>query len=205
VPLPLVIALHGDSGSPNITQGYWNALLPGGEFILVTPQEPHQEVDEPDGDNGWDNYPNETREFVRNILLDVGDRYDIDIDRVHATGVSAGAWVGSSIFFTMQEVFASVQISCGGSTSVMYQPAPDPECKTPVRFEVAPSDFLYFAAEDAAAFLEMKGNEVIFHDTDCDGHCCGGAAAYGVAAWDFFMPRTYCGETSPGGCGVIGE
>jgi len=203
-PYPLIVALHGDNGHPGRTKSDWSHLLDAHEFILVTPQEPHQEVDGGLAGNGWDNYPNQTREFLYNVLDDVGARYDVDIDRVYATGASAGSWVGGQIFFTMQQTFAAVQLSCGGATGVGYTKPPEPACKTPARFEIAPSDFLYNAAQTTAQFLTKRDHEVEFHDTRCEGHCCGQKEDYGDAAWGFFAPRTYCGQLSEPGCGVIG-
>ncbi|MEM7155484.1 MAG: hypothetical protein AAF799_21720 [Myxococcota bacterium] len=202
-PLPLVIALHGDNGNPGATKSDWNYLLELEEFILVTPQEPHQEVDGGEADNGWDNYPAQTRGFLFEILFDVAAVYDIDIDRLYATGASAGGWSGGQNFFVMQDVFAAVQLSCGSSNSPAYQLPEDPSCLTPARFEIAPSDFLYSASVNASEFLMEQGNEVVFHETECEGHCCGQQEDYGGAAWDFFSARSYCGTVSPPGCGPI--
>lgn len=181
----------------------WEHLLDLEAFILVTPQEPHQEVDGGQADNGWDNYPNQTRTFLYAILDDVGARYDVDIDRVYATGASAGSWVGGQIFFTMQDTWAAVQFSCGGASGVGYQEPSDAVCLTPARFEIAPSDFLYGAAQTTATFVADRGHEVEFHDTKCEGHCCGQREDYGDAAWAFFEARTHCGAVSRSGCGAI--
>jgi hypothetical protein len=202
-PYPLVVALHGDNGNPGATKSDWEHLLDLEAFILVTPQEPHQEVDGGQADNGWDNYPNQTRTFLYAILDDVGARYDVDIDRVYATGASAGSWVGGQIFFTMQDTWAAVQFSCGGASGVGYQEPSDAVCLTPARFEIAPSDFLYGAAQTTATFVADRGHEVEFHDTKCEGHCCGQREDYGDAAWAFFEARTHCGAVSRSGCGAI--
>lgn len=202
-PLPLIVALHGDEGNPGATKSNWTHLLENGDFILVTPQEPHQEVDGSGSDNGWDNHSSETRAFLHAMFDDVGTRYDIDIDRVYATGASAGSWVGGRIFFTMQDIWAAVQFNCGGASAVGYTEPTDPACVTPARFEISPSDFLYSAAQTTAMFVEDRGHEVEFNDTACRGHCCGQREDYGDAAWGFFEPRVHCAALSRGGCGEI--
>ena len=184
-PYPLIIAMHGDNGNPGATHSDWVHLLDGHEFIFLTI------------------LAQTYKPTVHNILDDVGSRYDIDIDRVYATGASAGSWVGGTIFFTMQDIFAAVQLSCGGSTSPQYRDPGDPACKAPTRFEIAPDDFLYFAAEATADFLTARDHEVEFHETECSGHCCGQKEDYGDAAWQFFQMRTLCGTRSPEGCGAI--
>lgn len=202
-PYPVVVALHGDNGDPGATKSDWVHLLDLEAFILVTPQEPHQEVDGGQAHNGWDNYPDQTRTFLYAILDDVGAQYDVDIDRIYATGASAGSWVGGQIFFTMQDTWAAVQFSCGGASGVGYSEPTDAACLTPARFEIAPSDFLYDAAQTTAMFVGDRGHEVEFHDTKCEGHCCGQREDYGDAAWAFFQARTYCGAVSRSGCGEI--
>lgn len=202
-PLPLIVALHGDEGTLGATKSNWTHRLEDGDFILVTPQEPHQEVDGSGSDNGWDNHSNQTRAFLHAMFDDVGTRYDIDIDRVYATGASAGSWVGGQIFFTMQDIWAAVQFNCGGASGVGYTEPTDPACVTPARFEISPSDFLYSAAQTTAMFVEDRGHEVEFNDTACRGHCCGQREDYGDAAWEFFEPRVHCAALSRGGCGEI--
>ncbi|MEM6290337.1 MAG: hypothetical protein AAGA54_03700 [Myxococcota bacterium] len=202
-PYPLVVALHGDNGNPGATKSDWTHLLDLEAFILVTPQEPHQEVDGGLPGNGWDNHPDQTRGFLSAIFDDVGANYDVDIDRVYATGASAGSWVGGQIFFTMQDTLAAVQFSCGGATGVGYAEPSDAACKTPARFEIAPSDFLYDAAQATATFITERGHEVEFNDTACEGHCCGQKEDYGDAAWAFFETRLHCGAPSRSGCGDI--
>lgn len=203
-PYPLIIAMHGDNGDPGATRSDWRHLLPNHEFILVTPQEPHQEVDGGQSHNGWDNFPSEGRRFLYNMLDDIGGRYDIDIDRIYATGASAGSWFGGQMFFTMQDVFAAVQLSCGGASSTGYREPSEPTCLTPARFETAPSDFLYGAARATHDSVQMRGHEVEFHETECNGHCCGQREDYGDAAWEFFRARPYCGGgAGRTGCGTI--
>jgi hypothetical protein len=202
-PLPLVLSLHGDNGTTGPTKSDWEYLFDDHAFILVLPREPHQQVDGGLSDNGWDNYPSETRGFVANVLQDVGARYDVDIDRIYGAGASAGSWGGAQNYFTMQNTFAAVQLNCGGATSLGYDEPEDPACRTPVRFEIAPSDFLYSAAQSAAMFLQERGNVVEFHDTACDGHCCGEKEDYGGTAWAFFSMHTQCGRLSAPGCGDI--
>ena len=103
----------------------------------------------------------------------------------------------------MQDTFAAIQLSCGGSTSTGYREPTEPSCKTPARFETATSDFLYTAARATFDSVDMRGHEAVFHETECTGHCCGQKEDYGDAAWEFFRPRTYCGRTSDAGCGTI--
>jgi len=201
-PLPLVVVLHGDEGSPNIVKNQWEGLWQSEQsFVLVAPHEPHQQVDGGNGDNGWDNYQPETDQFLRTMLDDVGPRYDIDIERVYGTGVSAGAWIGGRLFYRFQNVFAAVQLSCGSAGSPDYIEPTDPSCRLPTRFEIAADDFLYSSAESNAEALMGYGNEVEFSTTACSGHCCGGAFEYADLALDFFEARALCGGGIGGGCG----
>ncbi|MEM7156677.1 MAG: hypothetical protein AAF799_27765 [Myxococcota bacterium] len=201
-PLPLVISLHGDEGNPGAVSGQWgNYWDSDPSFILVTPREPHQQVDGGQSDNGWDNYQPQTDAYLRNILDDVGSRYDIDIERTYGTGVSAGAWIGGRIFYRFQEVFAAVQLSCGSASSPDYIEPSTEACRLPTRFEIAADDFLYDSAQSNSEALMGFGNEVDFSTTACSGHCCGGSYEYAELAYGFFEERVLCGGGVGRGCG----
>lgn len=210
-PLPLVVALHGDEGNPGAVQFEWEETwMLHQDFIVVTPQLHTQDGVMPDGDNGWDNFPDEGATLIRQVLTDLEGRYDIDINRTYLTGVSAGSWWLGQRGYTMQDLFAAVQISCGGSPLAwgIYE-LPDDACKLPTRFEVAADDFLYDPAKTLEGELLELGHEVEFSTSSCSGHCCGGPDEYGEAAWQFFQDRVRCGGLwlgEPGGsCGSFGD
>jgi predicted esterase len=209
-PLPLVIALHGDEGNPGAVQWHWEeAWMAEQRFIVATPQLHHQ-AGGPTSENGWDNYPDDGVNLILQVLADLEGRYDIDINRTYITGVSAGSWFLGQRGFSLQDMFAATQLSCGASPLAWGLYAlPNQDCKLPTRLETSADDFLYTQAETLRDELLALGHEVEFSATTCSGHCCGGPQEYAALAWAFFEQHTRCGglvEGEPGGsCGSFGQ
>jgi predicted esterase len=208
-PLPLVIALHGDEGNPGAVQWHWGQFWMGQpSFIVATPQLHHQ-VGGSTSENGWDNHPDDGVALILQVLADLEGRYDIDINRTYITGVSAGSWFLGQRGFSMQDLFAATQLSCGASPVAwgLYD-LPNDACKLPTRLETSADDFLFGQAETLRDELLALGHEVEFSATACNGHCCGGPQEYAAIAWAFFEQHTRCGGLvvgEPGGsCGSFG-
>ena len=209
-PLPLVLALHGDEGVPDAVQWHWEQTwLANPSYIVATPQLHHQ-VAGPTADNGWDDNPDDGVALILQVLADLELRYDIDINRTYITGVSAGSWFLGQRGFTLQDMFAATQLSCGASPLEwgLYE-LPNEACKMPTRLETSADDFLYPYAETLRDELLAAGHAVEFSATPCSGHCCGGQVEYGDLAWAFFEQHQRCGGTvmgEPGGsCASFGE
>jgi hypothetical protein len=76
---PLVLALHGDEGTNAAILSMWRPFWEGRkDFILLAPSW--------DG-SWWVRYP-EPKPFMERLLDKVLSEYDVDIDRIYATGVS---------------------------------------------------------------------------------------------------------------------
>lgn len=209
-PLPLVIALHGDEGEPSAVQWHWETTwMAEPSFIVATPQLHHQ-AGGPTSDNGWDDNPDDGVALILQVLADLETRYDIDINRTYITGVSAGSWFLGQRGFSLQDMFAATQLSCGASPLAwgLYD-LPNDACKIPTRLETSADDFLYAQAETLRDELLALGHEVEFSATACSGHCCGGPYEYAELAWAFFQLHERCGGLvlgDPGGsCGSFGE
>lgn len=210
VPLPLVIALHGDEGMPGAVQWHWEQTwMTEQSFIVATPQL-HFQAGGATSDNGWDDHPDDGVALILQVLADLELRYDIDINRTYITGVSAGSWFLGQRGYTLQDMFAATQLSCGASPLEwgLYE-LPNEACKMPTRLETAADDFLFPYAETLRDELLAAGHVVEFSTTPCSGHCCGGQVEYGDLAWAFFQQHQRCGGIvmgEPGGsCASFGE
>lgn len=86
VPVPLVLNLHGSGSNALQATAYGDVARQGTERGMI--------VVAPDAIDGrWELLPVGTDgEFLDALLADVASRYCVDEDRVHAVGMSLGAW-----------------------------------------------------------------------------------------------------------------
>lgn len=103
-PAPLILNLHG-SGSNAVEQAIYSDLPRRGAergFLTVTPEAIGGKWELPA--QGPDD------EFLMSLLDDVERRYCIDLDRVHAVGMSLGAWKSAVTACAHPDRFASVAL-----------------------------------------------------------------------------------------------
>jgi predicted peptidase len=199
-PYPVVMALHGDEGSPDaaiIT--YWEDLwTTRQDFILIMPKCPTLEGSwYADGHEGHVAY-------INDILAEVASKYNMDIDRMYATGYSGGSEWLSMHGFQYQDVFAAIQWNCGGfDPSGYYTPPPKPECKVDVRIYIADDDFLVDGARELYATAKALGHQAEYVTAPCSGHCCGHGFETSNQMLGWFLQRTKCDSSAGTGCGNI--
>ncbi len=196
-PVPLVMGLHGDEGHPDqalstIWGGAWDLHQ---DFVLVLPVCPGTA-------HSW--YQGDTASyaaFLSEVLLDVGAKHNVDIDRAYAVGYSGGSCFLSGYALQFQDVFAGIQWSCGGC-NLSYLAPPKPECKVDARFHISDDDFLLSGAQATAQGLQDQGHEVTWVTAPCSGHCCANGVSDAEGALTWFLQRTKCDGTGSG-CGTI--
>ena len=102
VPAPVVLNLHGAGGTAE-RQSIYTAMptrAAARGFLTVTP----------DAINGSWELPGEGADdqFLTILLDDVANHYCVDLDRVHAVGLSLGAWKAAITACTHPDRFASI-------------------------------------------------------------------------------------------------
>lgn len=117
-PMGLILNLHG-SGSDAIQQSIYTDMAARGTergYVVVTP-DAVDGVWELSGEGADD-------DFLMALLDDLGSRYCIDLDRVHAAGISLGSWKATATACTHPDRIASIVL-------VAEQVAPT-DCAMPV-------------------------------------------------------------------------
>jgi len=132
---PLILGLHGDEGSPegSVNQS-WGGVA-NERFIFVAPKSPT-------ANGSWYN-PNEisqTATWFDDLLKHLFASYNIDLDQVHAWGLSGGAeFLSYHGLSKLQNVLATIQFNMGGNYWGWFlagQPRRGGSCKIPARFSV---------------------------------------------------------------------
>jgi MYXO-CTERM domain-containing protein len=141
--------------------------------------------------------------WVDTVMQDVFAKYNVDLDRVYATGDSGGSVFLATYGLKRQNWFAGIQWSCGGGGRG-YTAPPRDDCKLAARFVISPSDFLYDGAQSLNMTLLSHGHVTDFAEQTCMGHCCGPNTEYGAGAWAWMQTRTHCQSSSGPGCGMPG-
>ena len=122
--LPLVIALHGSGGVASVfaDETGLNKLSASEKFISVTPQG----IDV-DGQVGWaagnccgvDTTSESDVNFVRNIILNIEDAYNVDTSRVFIVGFSNGGIMAYRLGCELSNLVTGVGVAAG-SLGVNY-------------------------------------------------------------------------------------
>lgn len=210
-PLPLIVVLHGDEGEPSNMLEFFSPIWKEKQsFILMAPACPSGLCDK-GGVNtwaagSWDRSGGQA-EWLRGAIADVASAYSVDVSRIHAIGFSGGAiFLGYQGFKQFQDVFASMQLFCGGvneSEEQVYRPPPDPACKVPGRLVVSRTgdrDYIVTAADRIEEILRHNGHRAEFVDTGCSGHCCDAQERAGeLVEWALRQPQR-CGASLEPGC-----
>jgi MYXO-CTERM domain-containing protein len=195
---PLVVAFHGDEATPEQSQRFfWDPVWQKDpNFIVVTPRAPYAM-------GSWYQEQAMHETWVDTVMQDVFAKYNVDLDRVYATGDSGGSVFLATYGLKRQNWFAGIQWSCGGGGRG-YTAPPRDDCKLAARFVISPSDFLYDGAQSLNMTLLSHGHVTDFAEQTCMGHCCGPNSEYGAGAWAWMQTRTHCQSSSGPGCGMPG-
>jgi hypothetical protein len=132
---PVVIGMHGDEGSPEASgQTMWSGTAPG-NFLYIAPKSPT-------ASGSWYE-PMEianTEAWFDDMLRDVFSKYNVDLDRVYAWGLSGGAeFLSFHGLSKLQNVLAAIEFNMGGNYwgwALSGQPKRTGTCKIPTRFAV---------------------------------------------------------------------
>lgn len=117
-PTPLILDLHGSGSNAGQQSAYSQLPKRGTErgYLVVTPDAIHGRWEL--AGRGRDD------EFLTALLVDIERTYCVDLDRVHAAGISLGAWKATITACTHPDRFASIGL-------VAEEVAP-PGCSMPV-------------------------------------------------------------------------
>lgn len=163
-PTPLVVNLHGSTSNAQEQSIYSRLPERGGArgYLVVAPDA---------GDGQWDFDADEADgRFVMALLDDLEQRYCVDLDRVHAAGMSLGAWFATTLACAHPERIASValvtvevfQQQCGATAVVAFHGTADHvvpygEGSDPGVVVVGPNAGLPGARDNIAAWADVGG------------------------------------------------
>ncbi|NUO48524.1 MAG: hypothetical protein HOV80_06675 [Polyangiaceae bacterium] len=108
-PAPLVVALHGDEGSPAKVAGLWAPIARELGFVLLAPRCPKSEG----CDGSWWRWDHSAAWIVKQAEA-VGLRVEIDPGRRFLTGWSGGASYASLHITELSPAFAAFSLAGGG-------------------------------------------------------------------------------------------
>jgi hypothetical protein len=199
-PLPLVLAFHGDEGSPYMSTYYiWGTWWEqnGLPFIAVMTKCPEC--------TSW--YQGDTdfnADYVWEVLADVASKHNVDVSRIYAVGYSGGSEFLSMHGWEFQDVFAGIQFTCGGNAYYPYTAPSREDCKVAGRVVISQDDFLHDSAMQLLQRLMDEGHPNEYIDAQCSGHCCD-TVDHNQGAWEWFQTRTKCSGIVPGECGELSD
>lgn len=193
-PMPLLLALHGDEGTPDYIYSAFLSLQKSsnGAFILAAPKAPF-------GGGSWYQATAQHVTFVNAVLSALLAAYNIDQDRIWITGWSGGATFLGYYAPLRQDVLAAVVYHMGGGGGGPYSP-PAGSCLIPARFVIGSEDFLYSLAKQHYNLLQSKGHEAIWVELPGVAHTFQPQTL--PETWSWLQARTLCGKTTAGTCGA---
>jgi hypothetical protein len=108
-PAPLVVALHGDEGSPAKVAGLWAPIARELGFVMLAPRCPKSEG----CDGSWWRWDGAAAWLVKQAEA-VGARVELDPGRRYLTGWSGGASYASVHVAELSPAFAAFSLAGGG-------------------------------------------------------------------------------------------
>jgi pimeloyl-ACP methyl ester carboxylesterase len=191
--IPLLLALHGDEGTPDYIYSVFKGLqgTSGGAFILVAPKAPF-------GGGSWYQSTSNHTTFINAVIDKLLKQYNIDQDRIWVTGWSGGATFLGYYAIKRQDILAAVVYHMGGGGGGSYSP-PAGSCKIPGRFVIGTADFLYNLAQKQYNTMKQNGHSVKWVELPGVGHKFDNKTL--PATWTWLQSKTLCGKTTPGSCG----
>jgi len=158
-------------------------LVDSEDLIVIAPESTHLPVEWNLSDPPEDN---EDYALFEDLLACLSDQYAVDLDRVYATGMSAGGLMSTYLTSYGTEWLAATAPMSGGTTNTSYV---TPEHDIPVLLTWGGPTDLYngFSFHDASQILSERlraDGHFVAHCVHDGGHDVpNGAAAY---VWDFF-------------------
>jgi len=201
-PVPLVLVFHGDEGSPEAFQsGVWDGVWMGDpSFIVVAPLTPDS------ASMTWWQNDSLTFPWADKLLDELASKYNIDVDRVYATGDSGGSDFLAKWGLGRQDVLAAIAFNCGADNPINYKAPAQATCKSAGRFGIGTGDFMLMWSQVCFNDMKSDGNPTLWVDWQCSGHCCGPDSLYGTDTWAWLKPRVHCTTGTTGaGCGKLGD
>jgi predicted esterase len=199
-PWPLLVELHGDEGSPEISAiPMWLPVWKqDSSYLWVSPKAPYA--------NGlWYQDIDRHTVFMDHVIAKLAADYNVDIDRIWIMGGSGGACFLGGYAFQRQNIFAAVHYAQCACRAGSDNP-PTPYCKIPARYVECPGDPYYEGTHAHYEKLKALGHEVEWVDAPCEGHKVytgpGGAT---TSALEWLKRHTHCGGTTQDGCGKLGD
>jgi len=190
--IPLLLALHGDEGTPDyIYSVFYGLQKTSSAFILVAPKAPQ-------GGGSWYQATSQHVSFVNAVIAQVLAQYNIDQDRIWITGWSGGATFLGYYAILRQDILAAVVYHMGGGGGGSYSP-PAGSCKIPARFVIGSADFLYDLAKTQYNTMTSKGHETVWIELPGVGHDFQQATL--PETWSWLQKKTLCNTTTAGSCG----
>ncbi len=190
--MPLLLALHGDEGTPDYIYSVFLGLQKSsGAFILAAPKAPF-------GGGSWYQATSQHVTFVNAVLTALLGKYNIDQDRIWITGWSGGATFLGYYAILREDVLAAVVYHMGGGGGGSYSP-PAGSCKIPARFVIGSADFLYDLAKTQYNTLTAKGHETVWVELPGVAHKFEPSTL--PETWAWLQKKTLCATTTPGSCG----
>ncbi len=153
--MPVLIAFHGDEGTPNVITSFLTQAAEANGYILFAPQCPLA-----GGCNtgSWWRW-NQPMSWAFSQLDTLQAQYNVDLNRVYAIGGSGGAvYLGYRSDELSPRVAGFAMVSGGFSS---YSGACQ-ACKIPLYILIGDQDFLLSQTQQARTFFEQCGNEVVF-------------------------------------------
>ena len=180
---PLVFVFHGFGGDgQSMLDSGAGAWADTGEAIVVAP-----DGSDVGGEQGWDVFNDESSNvdilFFDDLLTCVSNTWNVDLDRVHATGMSNGGLFTGLLIGRRSAVLASAAPLSGGLLGDMaddFQPMPVQVLWGGASDQAYDVDF-NAAALDLIALLRDEGSFVVQCEHD-EGH------TLESSFWDFTFP-----------------
>lgn len=191
--IPLLLALHGDEGTPDYIYSVFKGLqgTSGGAYVLAAPKAPY-------GGGSWYQATSQHESFIDQVIVELLGSYNIDQDRIWITGWSGGATFLGYYAIKRQDILAAVVYHMGGGGGGSYSPPPN-SCKIPGRFVIGSADFLYSLARKQHDTMKANGHDVTWIELPGVGHDFQQSTLAGT--WSWLQQKTLCDTTTPGSCG----
>ena len=177
-PRPLVFVLHGGGGTARqameiMTESRWNELADRDKFIVVYPQGVNNRWNDCRGDVPGGGSTADDVGFLSALIDDFAANYNIDVQRIYATGHSNGGMMSFRLAIELSDRIAAVYSNTGAMPAVN-------ECAAPVN-----SVAIMYLAGTADPLIPFEGGPVVTRNGR--GHGTVISAADTVGYWRSFL------------------
>lgn len=168
-PMAVLLALHGDHGDAMQMLNAWLSSTSKAGVILVALRCP-VELACPPAASWWQWYqtPGHSEKWLGEQIDKVTAEYNVDLDKVYATGFSGGASYLGYYIPTHADRFAAVAYTAGGHRYIENCPS----CKIPTYFTIGSTDGMIepFVKPLWRYFDECGGHEMVWDELPAIGH-----------------------------------